>query len=66
MAEQVSKDMRICEVLTCAEPATHRVNDTLCLYGLYAYPIDSKVITHYYCDLHTRDPRSGTRKELGL
>ncbi len=66
MAEQVSKDARICEIVTCAEPATHQVNDTVLFYGLHPYPVDSEVLRHYFCDLHMREPRSGTREELGL
>jgi hypothetical protein len=66
MAEQVFKDLNICEVLGCGEPVTHQVNDMVLFYGLYTYPVDSEVIKHYFCDLHTREPRNGTREELGL
>jgi hypothetical protein len=66
MAEQVIKDVKVCEVLTCGEPATHQVNDTVLFYGLYTYPGDSEVIKHYFCDRHAREPKSGTREELGL
>jgi hypothetical protein len=55
-----------CDVRRCPNPGTHRVIDTLDIYGLWGHPIDWKPIPRNFCDMHTREPKSGTRAELGL
>ena len=55
-----------CDVRRCPNPGIHRVIDTLDIYGLWGHPIDWKPIPRNFCDQHTREPKSGTRAELGL